>query len=85
MNCQAVNNKVESLSHLTSGESGLVVTVDGGKRSRQKLFDLGIVPGKVISVVQGARRHPYIVRVGETKIMLGWGMVEKIYVSAPKE
>lgn len=84
MNCQAVNNRVKSLSHLTSGESGLVVTVDGGKRSRQKLFDLGIVPGKVISVVQGARRHPYIVRVGETKIMLGWGMVEKIYVSAPK-
>ncbi|MFP4564482.1 MAG: ferrous iron transport protein A [Spirochaetia bacterium] len=85
MNCQAVNNKVQSLSNLTSGESALVVTVDGGKGSRQKLFDLGIVPGKVISVVQGAKRHPYIVRVGETKIMLGWGMVEKIYVTASKE
>lgn len=59
-----------------------MVTIEGGKGSRQRLFDLGIVPGKTISVVQGAKRHPYIVRVGETKIMLGWGMVEKIYVSA---
>ena len=81
MNCQAVNSKVQPLSCLPQGGSALVVTIEGGKGSRQRLFDLGIVPGKVISVVQGAKRHPYIVRVGETKIMLGWGMVEKIYVS----
>jgi ferrous iron transport protein A len=58
-----------------------VVTIEGGKGSRQKLFDLGIVPGKEIEVVQGAKRHPYIIRVGETRIMLGWGMVERIHVS----
>ena len=85
MNCQAVNSKVYPLSHLPPGGSALVVTIEGGKGSRQKLFDLGIVPGKVIAVIQGAKRHPYIVRVGETKIMLGWGMVEKIYVSAMEE
>ena len=36
------------LSEFTIGESGTIVSVDGEKRVRRRLFDMGVTPGTEI-------------------------------------
>jgi Fe2+ transport system protein FeoA len=54
--------------------------VDGGRGVRKKLFDLGIVPGSELEIVQGVPHSPYVVKVNDTRMMIGWGMVQKVLV-----
>ncbi len=68
----------QPLSFFRSGAAIKVTAVDGGKNARKKLFDLGILPGVRLEVIQGSPGFPFIMRVGESRIMLGWGMVQKI-------
>jgi len=60
---------------------GTVHDIIGGIGFRKKLFDMGILPGVRIKVVQGSRFSPFVIKVGDTKIMMGWGMLSKILVN----
>lgn len=80
-----VKTGVNPLSIHRSGDTVYVSEIYGGKGARKKLFDLGIIPGVQIEVVQGTRGFPYILRVGGTRVMLGWGMVQKILVQGEKK
>jgi ferrous iron transport protein A len=82
-------NKSEStekkpLSLFKGGSVIQVSEIEGGKTARKKLFDLGILPGAKLEVVQGSPGFPFILRVGDSRIMLGWGMVQKILVNSPR-
>ncbi len=82
---EKVKTQMRPLSERRSGDIVYVSTIYGGKGARKKLFDLGIIPGVRVEVVQGARGFPYILRVGGTRIMIGWGMVQKILVTDEKK
>jgi len=56
-----------------------VVEVRGGHGMRRHLTDMGFVPGAVISVV-GSHGGTCIVRVLDTRLMLGRGMAQRIIV-----
>ncbi len=72
--------EVRPLSSFQEGKMVEVRTIAGGKGARKKLYDLGIVPGASVTIVQGTFNYPYVLQIGGSRIMLGWGMVQKIFV-----
>jgi len=70
------------LADLKSGAGGIVAALHGGEEFRSKMIPLGIVPGEEIKIINGGRGQPYVLKIGETRLMLSWEMVRKISVSA---
>ncbi|NNG67062.1 FeoA family protein [Caldanaerobacter subterraneus] len=67
------------LSMLPPGKKAVVVDMIGGEGIRRRLIDMGIVRGVEILVVKNDV-GPLIVRVGEMRFALGFGMAQKILV-----
>ncbi|WP_455383031.1 FeoA family protein [Salinispira pacifica] len=68
------------LAQLRPGDRATVVRLEGGSGFRSRVVAMGIVPGREIEVLTGRRRHPFLVRIGSTRIMIGWGMLDRIVV-----
>jgi len=68
------------LAMAISGREVTLVDVDAGRGLRQRLADMGLVPGTVMRVVSNGGNGPFVVAVKETRIMLGRGMARKILV-----
>ncbi len=68
------------LSSLRPGESGIVVTLQGGAGFRNRLLGMGIAPGAVVHVLEMYNAGPIIVNVSGTRFALGRGMASKILV-----
>ena len=61
------------LSEVPAGKTVVVRTFRGGKGMRQRLLDLGIVPGEQVKIIRGGRGLPYVLMVKTSKVMLGQG------------
>jgi Fe2+ transport system protein FeoA len=68
--------RIESLE---TGRRGVVARVDGASKNR--LLDLGIVPGIPIRVVQGASSGPMILEVLGSKVVIGQGLAAAIEIA----
>ncbi|MCD6402988.1 MAG: ferrous iron transport protein A [Candidatus Aenigmarchaeota archaeon] len=63
------------------GRDVIVIDVVGGICLKQRLFALGIVPGKKIKkVVQHPMGGPIIVEINGSRFALGRGMASKVIV-----
>ena len=63
---------------------GSPVVVKGctaGKALERRLIEMGIVTGKVVTVLQGDVDSPLLLAVGDTRIGIGRGMAMKIMVA----
>lgn len=70
-----------SLTDMESGQKGKVVTIQGGKGLHARLDALGIRPGVSITKISGQiMRGPIIVRIGATRIAIGFGMARRVEV-----
>lgn len=70
-----------SLVEMSSGQSGSVVAVAGGRGLAGRLEALGIRPGKRITKVSSEfMRGPVVVQVDRTEIAIGFGMARHIAV-----
>lgn len=82
---QPVHEEVSPPVPLTAVQVGTLVRVDGvraGRGLQARLAAMGIFPGTVIEVVRRplALQGPFIVRRGASKLMLGYGMAQKLFV-----
>jgi ferrous iron transport protein A len=68
------------LSLAPAGEPVAIVDVRAGERLRQRLAELGLVPGTVVEVVQSLGHGPVIVAVGDMRLALGRGASHKVLV-----
>jgi len=75
-NCQSMFQ----LFMLAPGKKARVAYIDGGRGIRQKLANIGIIPGKNIKIIHGGGGGPCVIKVDETNVMVGRGMLHKIYV-----
>ena len=71
-----------SLSQLTPGELGRIITINGGRGIRQRLFLRGLLEGSTVRVI--SCRGPIIVEVDRNIISIGRGMAQKIMVNKVK-
>jgi len=81
------------LTALKDGESGIITSVEanpgrGGGRGwgfQKRLMDMGLTPGTKITVAKSAPfRGPIEVHVRGSRLALGRGMAERIFVEMTK-
>ncbi len=75
------DEKQVSLDRMRSGQSGLVLGIDGGHGMVIRLSTLGIIPGKKITKISSQlMRGPVMIEVDRTRVALGYGMAKRILV-----
>lgn len=66
---------------MESGESGVIVSIGGGKHMLRRLDSLGMRIGvEVRKVSAQLMRGPVTVQVGGTQLAIGFGMAQRILV-----
>lgn len=79
--CGVEPQLITQLSNLKPGEMGFVAFVRGGRRSRQRLLDMGLTKGAMVRVVNAAPFNgPLEVKVRGSTLALGRGLASKVYV-----
>ena len=69
------------LTLLKSGQSGVIVQIQGGPGMVNRLASLGIRPGKRITKFSSMlMRGPVTVRVDRTQIAIGFGMARRVII-----
>lgn len=71
-----------TLNRVPSGQTVKLVAIDGGRRLRKRLADLGLTVGQEIRVVQNHFAGPLILAVQhDSRLAIGRGMAHKIHVN----
>jgi len=73
------------LGTLPEGARGRLVAVVGGLGLRSRLAAMGLRPGATVRVVHNGGGGPFVVAVGEARIVLGRGMARKVLVETVEE
>jgi ferrous iron transport protein A len=68
------------LTELDTDEEGAVSELGGGRTLVSRLATLGFTPGAPLKMVQNFGNGPLIVRVRDTRIALGRGEANKVFV-----
>ncbi|MDI6751483.1 MAG: FeoA family protein [bacterium] len=69
------------LTEMKVDEIGVISEIQGGERLIKRLSTLGIVVGANIKKLsQQALRGPVVVKVGRSKIAIGFGLSKKVVV-----
>ncbi len=78
---QSIDDKTLRLTGLEDGQTGVIVSVLGGKMLTKRLADLGITGGKEVRVIRKTLfSGPVQVEVAGSKLVIGWGLASKIMV-----
>jgi ferrous iron transport protein A len=76
----AGKNGTMCLGYLESGQSGIVANVLGGRGMSSRLATLGFTPGAELIMVQNFGWGPLIVAIRDTRIALGRGEANRVWV-----
>jgi len=69
------------LTDLADGQTGVIVSVAGGKKAAKRLADLGLAPGTEIEVLRKAWfSGPVQIAICGSKLVIGRGLASKIVV-----
>ena len=75
------NGKQIALAQMHTGQSGIVVQVQGGHGLVNRLSALGIRPGKRITKISSMfMRGPVTIQVDRAQVAIGFGMAKRIIV-----
>jgi ferrous iron transport protein A len=75
------NGKLVTLRQMRTGQSGIVLQIQGGHGLISRLSALGIRPGQRITKVGSTfMRGPVTIKVGNAQVAIGFGMANKIIV-----
>ena len=77
---------VVDLTKMKVGESGTVVSLEGGGGFIQRLQNLGIRPGSKITKVNAHFwRGPVTIQAGGSNVALGFGMASKVMIEVDRK
>jgi Fe2+ transport system protein FeoA len=76
------NEKDQSiLTDLEDGQTGIIISISGGKKASKRLADLGLTPGAAIRVLRKTLfSGPVQIEISGSKLVLGSGLASKIIV-----
>jgi len=69
------------LTMASPGETVTLVSINGGRGVKMRLYSMGLTPGVRLKVLNRGAPGPFLVAVRDFKIALGYGMAKKIIVS----
>ena len=79
-------DKRVSLFDMAVGAEGIIVCIGGGRGMVQRLDAMGVRIGSKIQKVTGQlMRGPVMLRVGNTRVAVGFGMANRIWVEIDKK
>jgi ferrous iron transport protein A len=73
-------NQLMPLAMVSPGEVVQVVDVRAGWVLQRRLADMGLTPGVIIRVMNSQRPGPIIIDLRGSRLVLGYGMAQKILV-----
>ena len=74
-----------TLAEMKNGQTGIVVSVQGGHGLIGRLDALGIRPGRKVTKMSSTLfRGPVMLRVNNTQVAVGFGMARRIIVETDK-
>jgi ferrous iron transport protein A len=68
------------LKNASQGDVVRLVDIRGGARLQHRLAEMGLTPGMEFEIVANNRGGPCVVLVKGTRMMIGRGMIDKIFV-----
>ena len=68
------------LSSVNAGKTVTLVSIDAGQRLRSRLAAMGLTPGVELTVIRCSNHGPFVIKVKNSKVVLGRGMTQKILV-----
>jgi Fe2+ transport system protein FeoA len=68
------------LTNVQAGKKVIISSVEGGRQAEMRLSEMGFSPGQKIDVLQHCAIGPLMVMVKGTKLALGHGLANKIFV-----
>lgn len=68
------------LSQANPGDKVVIVSIQGGRNLCQRLNAMGLMPRERIEVVHTGDPGPFVVKVKDSRVVLGTGMAEKIII-----
>jgi Fe2+ transport system protein FeoA len=69
------------LSEISSGKIVGILRIEGGMELRARLAAMGINVGQRLTIISNGYPGPFVLRVKDSKMVLGRGMANKIIVS----
>jgi len=73
------------LTQLKEGIKAKIREIQAGKLARQKLNDMGILPGReIVKINSQFFKGPIVVKIGRCHVALGFGLAKKIKVDILK-
>ena len=76
-----MKDPIMPLSMACSGEMVRLVDIKSGRGLIRRLSDMGLTPGVNFKVINSQRPGPVIIDVRGSRLVLGHGMVHKIFVT----
>jgi len=73
-------SKFIPLTTVMPGREVTLVSIAGGRGLRARLTDMGLNEGMRLKVIHSHRPGPCIILAGNTRLVLGYGMAQKILV-----
>jgi ferrous iron transport protein A len=68
------------LSQISPGKEVTLIAIHGSRGLKARLTDMGLFEGMKLKVIHSHRPGPCIILVGGTRLILGYGMAQKILV-----
>lgn len=72
---------VMPLMMATKGQQVTLVEIRGGAGITHRLAEMGLIPGARLRVISRGAPGPCIVGVKDSRLMIGRGMMDRVYVS----
>lgn len=77
----AADGKAGTLSALPAGKTATVAELQGGRGFTTRMAALGFTPGAEVTMIQNFGHGPVIVMVRGTRIALGRGEAEHVWIT----
>jgi len=75
-----IEGGIMPLSMAAEGEKVKIKSIDAGQGLRKRLYDLGLVENATIEVIKNEFSGPMILKILDSRIVLGRGQGYKIFV-----
>lgn len=70
----------KTLANTKPGTKVKVLKLLGGERFKDKLLCMGILPGHEVEILSSQRKGPVVVKVNDTRVVVGYSMADRIIV-----
>jgi len=73
--------EIVDLTQLSEGKTAKVVEINGGQEFRKKVDAIGLrIGSRIVKLSTQMMNGPVTIKIGSTKLAIGYGMAKKIFV-----